>query len=530
MSVVRPLTWQPAGVLQKSVSMWFEAMSPAIETEVVHALRRLVQIIPDQVINKWSLFAGTGLSSKVCHALSAVLINKYGIRIDFSDSLFCERDTHKQIFLKEQLEPEFLVSEVAQLISDSAANVSLDGRSEMLPPCFMLDAGFPCTSRTPLSSKSSSNKDCVQNESEATGLGFKHLRQTICKHWPRLLGLECVVQLASRSDAPGAISDAQWICQVLSKEGYWMHTDGLQSTEFGSPHPRERQYWGGLKDVEGSDAEITMFFNKVLLAFKTGCTWDILHFLTFSDEQRQLEADAVQIPLNANLGLRSSKTQREDVNWKAEHKQLYDANNLDWPPNLASMRREVDFSGLLPREVEAVFFVHAVFPPPKTDSVQFLDINPVLGRVLASHLDDTTSQPKVGSSPWRDRAPTLTGSLKLVVRFVMEGVVKVRAAEAFEYMRLCGWDDSCWNVEAMTALEEVSVDRVELLENMAGNAFSLWHYGPWMSALLITLGRFGKLNGAESESCPASSECECVGVDGFETPPHVCVDSSSDFE
>mmetsp|Transcript_102358 Transcript_102358/g.203216 ORF Transcript_102358/g.203216 Transcript_102358/m.203216 type:complete len:98 (-) Transcript_102358:55-348(-) len=33
---------------------------------------------------------------------------------------------------------------------------------------------------------------------------------------------------------------------------------------------------------------------------------------------------------------------------------------------------------------------------------------------------------------------------------------------------------------------------VEMVANLAGNAWSLWHYGPWKLALLATVGQFHK--------------------------------------
>jgi hypothetical protein len=46
----------------------------------------------------------------------------------------------------------------------------------------------------------------------------------------------------------------------------------------------------------------------------------------------------------------------------------------------------------------------------------------------------------------------------------------VRAAEAWEYMRLQGWGDRCWNVERMADPDPLEEEGLELIESMAGNA------------------------------------------------------------
>jgi hypothetical protein len=58
---------------------------------------------------------------------------------------------------------------------------------------------------------------------------------------------------------------------------------------------------------------------------------------------------------------------------------------------------------------------------------------------------------------------------------------KCRILEAFEYMRLIGWFDSEWRVPAGTI--KTTLD-LELVANMAGNAYSLFHYGPLQDRLL----------------------------------------------
>eukprot|EP00974_Lingulodinium_polyedra_P089615 8689722-Lingulodinium_polyedra.AAC.1 len=54
------------------------------------------------------------------------------------------------------------------------------------------------------------------------------------------------------------------------------------------------------------------------------------------------------------------------------------------------------------------------------------------------------------------------------------GVSHVRVLEPFEYFRLQGWDDLQWR--AISPVERSS-DFYELCANLAGNSYSLFHFG-----------------------------------------------------
>ena len=74
---------------------------------------------------------------------------------------------------------------------------------------------------------------------------------------------------------------------------------------------------------------------------------------------------------------------------------------------------------------------------------------------------------------------------------------------------MIGWCDE-WHVNRNTA--DKGLDYCELLTNMAGNAYSLWHFGPWFLSLVATYGMFaGKecaddVEGACAENDDPSSQ------------------------
>lgn len=469
-------------------------MGSATEVDYCLSLRRLCSVSPD--ISKWSLFGGTCISSKFIEALVDVWANRYGLHFNYRSSVVAECMPEKQDFIRHQVKPYILVSDVAQLNADVATNL-MTGSQSLLPYCMLMDGGVPCTSRTPLSSKSSQNANCVQMEQEATGRGFRDLCAAVAKHWPVAIVLECVVQLSQKVGSQQ--SDAEWMCQKLRSMGYWCHTDSVQASEWGAPGPRERQYWCALRTVGGNHQDISHYFNTVLTSFKQPCPmWPLESYFTLDDTKRAEEADKVGLTLHNAFGPRASKTLKESLNWKAEHKVLCDNNSIQWPVPIEVIESAINRSGLFPREQEAAYILHKFFPPPQTDALQFVDINPVVGRLLNSHMDDS-DHPKPGNGPWRATLPTLTGSLKLLIRETKAGVSTVRTIDGLESMRLIGWCDSCWDPQHASNITEGGVEGLQLIENLAGNAFSIFHYGPWVCALLAALGKHMVCNTGDSQ-------------------------------
>lgn len=125
-SIRSGVVWMPTSTMQRVVASWHEALGTDIEIQYAHALQRLATLLPEGRLPKWSLFAGTGLSSKICKALEAVWRNKYGVAITVDDALYCELNKAKQEFLREQHEPRFLVADANELAMDSAKNISID--------------------------------------------------------------------------------------------------------------------------------------------------------------------------------------------------------------------------------------------------------------------------------------------------------------------------------------------------------------------------------------------------------------------
>ena len=82
--------------------------------------------------------------------------------------------------------------------------------------------------------------------------------------------------------------------------------------------------------------------------------------------------------------------------------------------------------------------------------------------------------------------------------------------------RMIGWGDSMWRNVTHPKMKDN--DYIELVSNMAGNAYTMYHFGPWALASLATFGRFWKnpidvfgvinVDGDGDEGQPDSSDRE----------------------
>ena len=169
-------SWKPDGLLDRIIASWLSNVPPSVEVEIRSSLTKLASIAPSGIVNRWSIFAGTGLTSKVAGAIEKYLRLSWDIDLGFHTSVLCERNPSKQEHLQAQVPCDVLVGDAAQLVGDRAPNVlSGDGQAILLPYCFLLDAGPPCTSRTPLNNSSKNNVNCVQQGKGDTGVAFHNV-------------------------------------------------------------------------------------------------------------------------------------------------------------------------------------------------------------------------------------------------------------------------------------------------------------------------------------------------------------------
>jgi site-specific DNA-cytosine methylase len=271
--------------------------------------------------------------------------------------LKAESNTDKQAFLASQHRFKFLVADVKDLKAHAAVNVLTDTTdSTLLPFARMTDGGFPCVSRTPLSTKRHQNVNCVQEQREATGDGFGDAHACVTAHNQEAVTYECVQQLKQKVD--GGMSDAEYICNTLEGSGCWADCETMDARDFGSYPERVRVYWVGLKNLIGKTADITHFFRRVLNSCKlVEGPFMPSSYITHDDATRLEEAHRLGLKLYSEYGPKVSKQPRADAGWKLEHKHVFHAHDVRWPI-VEEELKGYEFGGMLPREAEVSIFVN----------------------------------------------------------------------------------------------------------------------------------------------------------------------------
>ena len=297
-----------------------------------------------------------------------------------------------------------------------------------------------------------------------------------------------------------SISDSDWMLQELEHAGYWATDADIDQKDYGAPNARIRWYAGwaaGLVAV-GGKVEITHYFHRVLNSMKIG-KGNPADFVMMDQAALNCACDRAGLSTFQALGVRESACVKEELMWKSDHHQICLDNGLSWPLNLATAPTYLDFSGLLPREREAALLLDSFWQQAPGDHMEFLDINMKLPWLINPHLmkdGDGAIDPE--SSPWKSIPPTFTGSGKIMMRARKGALAVLRLLHPLEELHMQGWCADTWNHSRTDiaasfpgGLERRSMAKLELLSNMAGNMFTAWHMGPFICALLATIGRFG---------------------------------------
>ena len=428
--------------MESVICVWLDGLGAgsALDIEFAACMRRFADLTSGK-LERWALFAGSGVATYFYNALNKVLQGCYNVSLKSHTVLYCEKDPAKISHLQTQFGPRCVVQDVSELTAHTAFNIS-SNKPELLPYVFLLDGGFPCTSRTPLSSKRKGNLNCVQEERGATGVGFKEIKCVIQKHTPEIIILECVKELTQK-DEDESVSDSEFIVSQLEEMGYWVHTDILDAKRYGSYVSRVRSYWVGIL-IRGDKNAITHFFNKILVSFGRPPCAPLSCFFQLNNHIRQENTEGVRLPMMGDLGIRESREKQED--WKVEHKELFEGIGLAWPVDPApESNPEGDvwiFGGMYPREVDAAILFHRAWAMPEARVIEFIDINQSTKRILDKHMTPEGIIDK-DKTAWLDKLPTLTGSSKILMRHRWpqpshDHGLQLRMLEAYEYAQLIG--------------------------------------------------------------------------------------------
>lgn len=384
-------------------------------------------------------------------------------------------------------------------------------KKSWFPFCFMLDCGIPCGNTCLALAR------FLQLARFATGDGANYCLDAIREHHPQIIGLQCVQQ---RTEAKGLeeISDAKFIAQQLESAGYWAMADVLDAADWGSWVNRRRCLWGAIKADYKDKHVISNYFTSVLGSFKTNGTLPMEDFISL--DRQELQAEHKDVGFNSwnAIGCLVSQAKQDGCDYKVDHMKIFHANNLAWPidwDDACLEDCEVDFGGMLPRENELCWLTQRLWPCLEMDADKFFDVNfktffTLNQTFLTDEYVRKTGTAAADQGPWRPAVPSLTGSGKVVWRHTELGHSFIRIIEKLEYTRIMGWSDESWRKPLPDWLCGQSGKM--LVSDMMGNAFSVFHMGPFHLAPLASWGKFPvpieeDLHVSEGRESPGSSVC-----------------------
>jgi hypothetical protein len=86
---MRDTDWKARTLLERALLRWHKAMPHDLRGDFIYAIQRFGDLTTYQV-DRWALFAGSGISQKCCEAVGRVWKALYGINISFGDKLAAE--------------------------------------------------------------------------------------------------------------------------------------------------------------------------------------------------------------------------------------------------------------------------------------------------------------------------------------------------------------------------------------------------------------------------------------------------------
>ena len=388
-----------------------------------------------------------------------------------------------------------------------------------------------------------SNLNCAQLATASTGTCYSHLHRAVVAHRPKKNMFECCTTLMQEEKRDGqvvGISDAAWIVQQLIGLGYWAIVRPVDAEGHGSWVPRHRAWWCSALDLPGHlFHEIDQFFDRMLACFTVpkGTTLIAPSRMVLDEAERIRISALAGFPTLAGTGPRKREAaEKAGPEWKSAHMRLFQQFGLAWPAHFSEGPSEnrIQFDGLREREAESLFFLVTCFDFVDVDAdsdtkqqsdFEFLDINHQLPRILTSTFDiEEDGSVTVKRSPWKKRPPTLVGSSKIAVRTKKAGVkgTTTRLLEAVESLLMQGWDESYFvhpkDPNWWTTIPGVDGNPhkfIDLICNMSGNAFSVFHCVPLTLCTMALMGKYTKVHQDEpQQGDDNSSEGEDNGEAG----------------
>ncbi|CAK0835737.1 unnamed protein product [Prorocentrum cordatum] len=400
--------------------------------------------------------------------------SQYGVGLPVKQRFACESDDDKMSFILQFHSPEFVFGNTCGM----AEQYSKD-----------LKAGSIVV--TPGADIAKEFVGCVADKTGKTGESFSEGYEHVKKYKPKMVFLENVAPLMETPKGGGQ-SDAAYIATQMMEAGYVGKWFEVQAAGYGSFACRKRLYYVGFLDGPDWGKQASEFRLRqmgemlTLMKVSEGCVEPSDFLLS--------DADLAARPAAAERGVfrpgqaaekpqkgakASSKPEKIPASFDL-HNEYYKEKFISWPPVKCTCFDGI-FDHLTDRECQLLYFISNVFQNSSDSEgsrIAFADLN--LSMKFMCPKDKTG---EIRNSPWKPCPSTFVGSMKVVMRYLPEGIEiddspcaapaweqwKYRLLTGVEYMAIVGWCYKRWGEKPPDSA---------LLTDLAGNAFSLFAAGP----------------------------------------------------
>lgn len=435
-----------------------------------------------------STHSGSEVMRQGLQAIELAWAHEFGAKVTFPSAYAAEQDPPKQHFIMvHQPSVRHLFATCSAVLCSRAVNLRT-GLTEAVPHAPGCAQGFTCVSRSSANPSASQNKACVQLAFGATGNSYKECTQVVWHQQHELGMLENLLKLNEVDTSIMSVSDRDWIINDFSEHGYAAIALELAADDFGSWPTRDRLYFPYLKGCHDANFRRLREMVSWLSAMKVGAGNADDHILG-TDDMHSLYGTTFQEP-----GAPRKRACLDTAKFKAVHEEVFIAMNIEWPSCWDALRASDEFdlaNVVVPgqREQELLYLALVAFPvqPQHYGQWMGINLNDNIARVLS--YDPKREQ---GDQPCKDpwKGPQLghiIGSSRWMLRRQLceKSVVEVRWMTGVEAMSCIGFHHSEWDCFPLDAMK--GIDN-ELLLNLAGNAFSGFHFVVVASALMACSG------------------------------------------
>jgi len=345
-----------------------------------------------------TFFSGAELFYLIILAVNHSMLQTLGLALQADLAWAAEKDEWKRDFYSVRSGPKMSFGDVIRIVKNDFRGMNyLTGEECELETVDFFAAGFECDTVCKIV-KNAGAKDCMELMEGKTGQTGRATLLTIAKFKYKVSLLENSSVLGERN--------IKYICEYLNVFGLLVVPVMVKAEEYGSGSRRERQYLLVVLiahdqiDQFAKDFERPACIDRFLVALKDmqigpGNVDDFLFDKDSSPAQDFVETmyehrtqlndkkiDKKPGKKTEKVGGKGEKEKDDELNWEADHLELFRKAGLQWPPDMKADDEELAFqTGFLIRRMQEAAYWHTHRPREGANNQSartFHDLHPTL--------------------------------------------------------------------------------------------------------------------------------------------------------